>query len=101
VGARPKAMFVYILASKTQGLYVGVTDDLHRRLWEHRQGLIPGFARRYGIKRLVYFEAIAGQLQAIHREKQMKSYARVKKIAMISSSNPSWDDLGEDWFDVT
>lgn len=60
--------------------------------------MVPGFAKRYGIKRLVYFEAISGQVQAIQREKQIKSYARVKKLAMISSFNPHWNDLAEDWF---
>lgn len=91
-------MFVYILASKTRRLYVGVTSDLVRRAWEHRTGAVPGFTRRYGIHRLVYFEAIVGPAEAITREKQIKDYARVKKIAMINSVNPEWNDLAEFWF---
>ena len=91
-------MFVYILASKTRRLYVGVTNDLVRRAWEHRTGAVPGFTTRYGINRLVYFEAIVEPSQAIAREKQIKDYARVKKIAMINSVNPEWNDLAERWF---
>jgi putative endonuclease len=91
-------MFVYILASKTKRLYVGVTNDLIRRVWEHREGIIPGFTKRYGISRLVYFEQIGEPLLAIGREKQIKGYARVKKIAMINCENPQWQDLAEQWF---
>jgi putative endonuclease len=98
VGVRSKAMFVYILASKTRRVYVGVTNDLVRRVWEHRSGIVPGFTRRYSIYRLVYFETFNGPAEAILREKQIKSYARVKKIAMINSSNSDWHDLAEHWF---
>ena len=96
--ARSLEMFVYILASKTRRLYVGVTNDLVRRAWEHRTGAVPGFTRRYGIHRLVYFETVVGPAEAIAREKQIKDYARVKKIAMIDSVNPRWNDLAELWF---
>jgi putative endonuclease len=88
-------MFVYILASRTQRLYVGVTNDLVRRVYEHKTGTIAGFTRRYGIDRLVYFESFSGPLEAIAREKQIKDYARVKKLAMIGSINPDWNDLAE------
>ena len=98
VGVRSRAMFVYILASKTRRLYVGVTNDLVRRAWEHRWGLIPGFTRRYGIHRLVYYEMLTGPAEAILREKQIKDYARVKKTSMIDSVNPGWNDLAELWF---
>ena len=91
-------MLVYILASQTRRLYVGVTNDLIRRTWEHRTGAVPGFTRRYGIHRLVYFETIGEPAVAIAREKQIKDYARVKKIAMIDSVNPEWNDLAELWF---
>ena len=91
-------MFVYILASKTRRLYVGVTNDLVRRVWEHRMEVVPGFTRRYGIKRLVYYEQIESPETAICREKQVKDYARVKKLALVSSLNPEWRDLAEDWF---
>jgi putative endonuclease len=91
-------MFVYILGSKTRRLYVGVTNDLVRRVWEHREDVIPGFTKRYGIKRLVYFEHIQQAERAISREKQIKGYARVKKLALIAGLNPEWDDLAQDWF---
>jgi putative endonuclease len=91
-------MFVYILAGRTRRLYVGVTNDLIRRVWEHKNGTIPGFTRRYGIDRLVYFESFSGPIEAIAREKQIKDYARVKKLAMINSVNPEWNDLAELWF---
>jgi putative endonuclease len=91
-------MFVYILASKTRRLYVGVTNDLVRRVWEHREGVVPGFTKRYGIKRLVYFEGFREPGNAICREKQIKSYSRVKKLALIGSLNHDWNDLAEHWF---
>jgi putative endonuclease len=91
-------MFVYILASKSRRLYVGVTNNLVRRAWEHRTGVVPGFSRRYGITKLVYFESFVVATDAIRREKQIKSYARVKKLALVDSLNPDWDDLAEVWF---
>jgi putative endonuclease len=91
-------MYVYILASKTRRLYVGVTNDLVRRVWEHREAIIPGFTKRYGIKQLVYYEQIEAPTTAICREKQIKDYARVKKLALIASLNPEWRDLAEHWF---
>jgi putative endonuclease len=93
-----ESMFVYILASKTRRLYVGVTGHLVRRVWEHKAGQLAGFTRRYGIDRLVYFEVIREAIVAIHRKKQIKGYARVKKLALIASMNPSWDDLAESWY---
>ena len=91
-------MFVYVLASKSRVLYVGVTANLVRRLWEHRTGAFPGFTRRYGVNRLVYYEAADDPTGAISREKQIKGWARVKKVAMIESMNPEWNDLAEHWF---
>jgi putative endonuclease len=91
-------MFVYILANRTRRLYVGVTNDLVRRMYEHRAHRVPGFTQRYNIDRLVYFESMAEATQAIRREKQIKDYARAKKLAMIDWSNPEWTDLSEKWF---
>jgi putative endonuclease len=91
-------MFVYILASKTRRLYIGVTNNLVRRVWEHRMEVVPGFTRKYGIKQLVYYEQIDSPATAIRREKQVKDYARVKKLALIASINPEWHDLAELWF---
>ena len=92
------SMFVYILSSKSRVLYVGVTADLFRRMWEHRTGAFPGFTRRYGVKRLVYYEWTDNPAGAISREKRIKGWARVKKVAMIESINPEWNDLAEPWF---
>lgn len=91
-------MFVYILASKSRVLYIGVTNDLVRRLWEHRSGTVAGFTRRYGVQKLVYYETAVDPAGAIRREKQIKGWARVKKVAMIESLNPDWDDLAGGWF---
>jgi putative endonuclease len=91
-------MFVYILANRTRHLYVGVTNHLVRRMYEHRAHRVLGFTQRYNIDRLVYFEFIAEAAQAIHREKQIKDYARVKKLALVATMNPKWSDLAEHWF---
>jgi putative endonuclease len=80
-------------------LYVGVTNDLRRRVWEHKQKLVEGFTKRYNITRLVYYEETPDVTTAIDREKQIKGWLRKKKIALIESLNPGWKDLGEGWYD--
>ena len=88
--------FVYILASRKHGtLYIGVTNDLLRRVHEHREGLLPGFTRRYRVKRLVYYETYQDVGDAIHREKVLKEWRRDWKITLIEQSNPGWVDLYE------
>jgi putative endonuclease len=88
------AAHVYILVSRRNGtLYIGVTSDLVRRIHEHREGLGDGFTKRYGIKRLVYFEAYDDIARAIQREKTMKHWSRAWKLELIESRNPDWDDL--------
>jgi putative endonuclease len=87
--------FVYILASDSRELYVGVTNDLSRRLAEHRSGLMKGYAFEHGITRLVHFEVTQNVRSAIAREKQVKSWRRQKRIALIEHDNPDWRDLGE------
>ena len=85
---------VYILASKPQGtLYVGVTSDLVKRIWQHKNILAEGFTQKYGVHVLVYFELHATMLTAIAREKQLKAGSRARKLALIESTNPSWSDL--------
>jgi putative endonuclease len=91
-------MFVYILSSKSRVLYVGVTNDMVRRMWEHRTGAFPGFTRRYGVNRLVYYEVADDPATAISREKRIKGWARTKKVGLIESLNPEWNDLAEHWF---
>ncbi len=96
---REYAYFVYILASKRNGtLYVGATSDLYGRMTEHRDGLIPGFTRRYGVKTLVYFEEHDDVEESIRREKRIKRWRRAWKIALIEDGNPGWRDL---WLDLT
>jgi len=89
-----KAFWVYILASRPRGtLYVGVTNDLVRRVFEHREGVADGFTRRYGIKMLVYYEQHATAYAAIQREKNIKHWPRAWKITLIKSMNADWRDL--------
>jgi len=94
---RPKKYYVYIMASKSRTLYVGVTNDLERRVTEHKRGLLPGFTSRYRVSRLVYFEATENVESAIAREKAIKCWRREKKVALIESSNPTWEDLSAEW----
>jgi putative endonuclease len=91
-----KSPFVYIMASKRNGtLYTGVTSDLVKRVWEHREGRVDGFTKRYGVKRLVYFEPHGDMYAAITREKQIKKWSREWKVRLIEAMNPEWRDLWE------
>jgi putative endonuclease len=94
---RPERIYhVYILASEPNGtLYIGMTNDLGRRVFEHREGLVQGFTKTYNVKTLVYFETFPTVGDAIHREKRMKKYPRAWKINLILSRNPGWQDLAE------
>jgi putative endonuclease len=86
--------YVYILASKPRGtLYIGVTNDLVRRIHEHRTDAVPGFTQQYGVKTLVYFESAETADSAITREKQMKKWRRAWKVELIERDNPTWRDL--------
>ncbi|HEX4003201.1 MAG TPA: GIY-YIG nuclease family protein [Candidatus Acidoferrales bacterium] len=87
--------FVYILASKSGVLYVGVTSRLRHRIVEHRLKLVDGFSARYNVTRLVYYEQFGDIRNAITREKQIKGWLRAKKVALIESTNPRWKDLAE------
>jgi len=89
---------LYIVASRTCTLYVGVTNDLERRVFEHKQMLVPGFTRRYGVTRLVYYEGYGEVKDAIAREKQIKGWRRARKVDLIESVNPGWRDLSEGWY---
>lgn len=86
--------YVYILASRKNGtLYIGMTGNLTRRIYEHRQGLQPGFSRRHSVKRLVWYEVHDTALTAIQREKNLKEWKRAWKVELIEKSNPDWNDL--------
>ena len=91
--------FVYILTNESGTLYTGVTNDLERRVYEHKHKLIKGFTKKYNITRLVYYEVIAGVRDAIRREKQIKSWGRRKRLALMQSMNPRWSDLAEGWYE--
>jgi putative endonuclease len=84
------------MASHSGVLYVGVTNDLNRRVAEHKEGLVPGFTQRYKVNRLVYFESMPEVNAAIAREKQLKRWNREKKIRLIETVNPSWKDLADE-----
>lgn len=89
-----KKYYVYILASKRNGtLYVGVTNNLFRRVYEHKCGLNPGFTKKYGVKHLVYYEIHEDIYSAIEREKLLKRWKRRWKLMLIEKYNPNWDDL--------
>jgi putative endonuclease len=88
--------WIYILTNRPNGtLYIGVTSNLIQRVWQHREGVVPGFTKRYGLKRLVYFEAYDDISVAIQREKNVKHWPRTWKVRLILASNPEWRDLYE------
>ena len=92
-----KQYSVYILTNKTHSvLYIGVTNDLKRRVYEHKNKLVDGFTKRYNVDKLVYYEEGGEVTGAIAREKQLKAGTRLKKIQLIQSMNPEWRDLYED-----
>jgi putative endonuclease len=90
--------FVYMIASKSRALYIGMTNDFHGRVWEHRNDLIDGLTRQYKCHRLVYFESFDDVNKAIDREKQLKWWNRTKKEWLIVQRNPTWEDLAADWY---
>ena len=90
--------YVYILANRYNTvLYIGFTNDLNRRVYEHKNNLVPGFTSKYRVHKLVYFETTSDVRVAIEREKQLKGWTRAKKEALIAKENPMWRDLSEDW----
>src|ERR1041384_4712457 len=92
-----KEYYVYIMTNKSRTLYTGVTNDLMRRVYEHKNKLVKGFTNRYNIQFLVYYESTSSIRSAIEREKQIKGWLRAKKIELIDSMNPEWKDLSEEW----
>ena len=90
--------YVYILTNQHGNvMYVGVTNDLARRLYEHKTGAVEGFTKRYNIDKLVYYEVGSDIREAIAREKQIKGWTRAKKNALVETMNPNWNDLSADW----
>jgi putative endonuclease len=87
---------VYILANKRNGtLYIGVTRNLQQRVWEHKNDLVEGFTKKYGVHRLVYYELHEDMMAVIRREKQMKKWNRTWKLELVETQNPEWEDLWE------
>ena len=93
-----RTFYVYIMASRSRVLYVGVTNDLRRRVNEHKRGSLPGFTTKYRVTRLVYFEKFVDIRDAIAREKELKGWVRSRKTRLIDSSNPTWEDLSSLFF---
>ena len=91
--------YVYIMTNKSRTLYVGVTNDLERRVYEHKQKLIKGFTSKYNINKLVWYETFPDIQQAIEGEKRLKGWLRSKKIALVESRNPNWEDLSRQWYE--
>ncbi|MBL8063525.1 MAG: GIY-YIG nuclease family protein [Anaerolineales bacterium] len=93
-----KKYYVYIMASKSRVLYTGVTNNLERRVYEHKNKLVEGFTSKYNINQLVHYEETNDVQVALAREKQIKGWLRAKKIALIESVNPQWKDLSLEWY---
>ena len=93
-----KNYYVYILTNKTdQVMYIGVTNDLYRRLYEHKNDLVEGFTKKYRVHKLVYFEQMNDVHSALTREKELKGWRRSRKNALVETVNPQWIDLSEQW----
>lgn len=90
-----KQYYVYILSSYSRTLYIGVTNNLTKRVWEHKGGFVQGFSKKYNINQLVYYETTTDVISAIAREKQLKNWRREKKEFLINRMNPEWKDLYE------
>ena len=91
--------YVYIMTNRSRTLYVGVTNDLERKVYDHKTGTIEGFTKRYQMRRLVHFDATSDVEAAIAREKELKSWRRSKKIELIEQENPAWKDLSDGWYE--
>jgi putative endonuclease len=93
----PKSYYTYIVASRSQTLYIGVTSNIEQRIWQHKNKAYEGFSARYDCNRLVWFETYSHPITAITREKELKGWLRVRKIELIHETNPTWSDLSEGW----
>lgn len=94
---REYRFWVYIMSSKSRRIYTGVTNSVYHRALQHKSGEIEGFTKKYNINRLVYYEEFRYIGNAIAREKEIKGWDRAKRVALIQSMNPTWEDLAEDW----
>jgi putative endonuclease len=94
-----KTYYVYIMTNQSRTLYIGVTNNIKRRVYEHKAKLVEGFTNRYNIDKLVYVESFAYVDSAIERDKQIKRWRRNKKLQLITRENPDWRDLSDGWYD--
>ena len=92
-----KQFFVYIMASISGVIYVGMTNDLTKRIWQHKNDLIDGFTKKYRCHKLIYFEECGDVMSVIEREKEIKKWRREKKVKLIESVNKNWNDLSTNW----
>ena len=97
---RDRASHVYMMTNADRILYIGVTSNIERRVWQHKQLQIPGFTQQNKLTQLVYLEEFGDIRTAIEREKQLKGWRRAKKIRLIRTSNPTWRDLADEWYSV-
>ena len=97
----PKCFYVYMMASANRVLYIGVTNSLQRRVWQHKYGDVEGFTSKYRVTNLVYWESFDDVRNAINREKELKGWRRAKKVALIEEGNPKWKDLAAGWYGQT
>ncbi len=95
-----RTYFTYIMASRSHTLYIGITSDLRRRVFQHKWREKEGFTARYNCDRLVWFQSFSEASQAIQREKELKGWRREKKITLIEGINPTWQDLSRDWYEL-
>ena len=98
VASYTRTYFVYILASHNRRRYIGMTNDLERRVYQHTRKLIPGFTARYNINQLVHIEEYSDVYETMDRERQLKRWVRVKKMNLIERDNPGWHDLSAGWY---
>jgi putative endonuclease len=96
--AMGRRYFIYIMGNESRMLYVGVTSDLRKRVFQHKSKLVPGFTQKYNLYKLVYFGMFGDIRAAIAREKQIKGWLRSKKVGLIIAENPQWKDLAASWF---
>jgi len=94
-----KEYYVYIMTNRSGTLYIGVTNDLYRRVMEHKTGEKDGFTKRYKMDRLLYMESTTDVRDALDREKQLKGWLRKRKLELVRSQNPQWQDLSDGWFE--
>ncbi len=95
---REYRFYVYIMASKSRAICTGMTNNVEKRVWQHKNDLIEGFTKKYKCHRLVHRESFDDVRNAINREKEIKSWTRAKKVALIEETNPLWDDLAAEWY---